>query len=231
MGKAEPHPKNAPGPFYVVNGCCISCMVPHSQAPTLMGYDEEEGHCFVKQQPKSPDDMYQTIRAVWFSELQCLRYGGQDPVLLRRLAEIGEAGACDQPPPAGAACLLRNHVSFQASATDSRRGIAHALQRYLDSAFSHYSDYKITPPTDDGHELHLSVSWYQDDYHPIWVGPGEPNACRWLIRHSPVMKSGSIALSLTLDDWLRTDPAYADLRWYTADQWTGPKEGWQSLPY
>ena len=51
----RPHPKNASGPFYVENGCCLRCMAPHGEAPTLMGFNEADGHCFVKRQPQTEE--------------------------------------------------------------------------------------------------------------------------------------------------------------------------------
>src|SRR5262245_32288205 len=46
------HPKNAAGPFYVVNGCCTACGVPTSIAPELFEFDSAD-HCYVKRQPAS----------------------------------------------------------------------------------------------------------------------------------------------------------------------------------
>jgi len=106
-----PHPKNAPGPFYVVNGCCMTCMAPHVQAPTLMGFDDVEEHCFVKQQPKTDDEIYKAIRAVRSAEVQCLRYKGNDPEIARRLVEIGEADACDVLLTTTSVPFLFNHFT------------------------------------------------------------------------------------------------------------------------
>lgn len=64
-----PHPKNAPGPFYVVDGCCVTCLAPHAQAPEMMGFDEAEGHCFVARQPVTDDEVYRAVRAVWASDI------------------------------------------------------------------------------------------------------------------------------------------------------------------
>ena len=38
-----PHPKSAPGDFYVVNGECLACGVPHVVAPDLVGWADEKG--------------------------------------------------------------------------------------------------------------------------------------------------------------------------------------------
>jgi len=39
------HKDNVDGPFYVVNGECISCGAPELHAPSLMSHDSQ-GHCF-----------------------------------------------------------------------------------------------------------------------------------------------------------------------------------------
>jgi len=44
-----PHPKSAPGDFYVEKGQCLACGVPHVVAPDLVGWaDEKIPHCFWK---------------------------------------------------------------------------------------------------------------------------------------------------------------------------------------
>ncbi|MGH7135886.1 MAG: hypothetical protein ACREHD_09110, partial [Pirellulales bacterium] len=48
----HPHPNNAPGPFYVLHGCCTSCGAPIAEAPELFAYDSEN-HCYVRRQPGS----------------------------------------------------------------------------------------------------------------------------------------------------------------------------------
>src|ERR1044072_5075895 len=216
-----PHPKNAPGPFYVVNGCCTACMVPHEVAPTLIGYDEAESHCYFSRQPSGEEEIYSAVRAVWSSELQCLRYGGRDPEVLRRLAEIGSADACDPPPPRGADLALRNHVTFTATFAAQPRDIAAALRAHILRLSSEYVQYRVTPLETEGEGVRFTYSWYQEDYHPVWVGSAEGEGGRWLIRHSPILGAGVVGISLMLDDWLRKDARFGSVRWYTAEAWSG----------
>ena len=84
------YPLNAPGPFYVVNGACITCMVPEHYAPTLMGFYEDPGkggrsHCFFKKQPSNPMETDQALNAVIGSCCNALRYGGNDPDVIKRV--------------------------------------------------------------------------------------------------------------------------------------------------
>jgi hypothetical protein len=221
-----PHPKNAPGPFYVVDGCCITCMAPHAEAPTLMGFDDTEGHCFVKQQPQSDEEIYMAIRAVRSSEVQCLRYRGHDPVILRRLAEIGEANACDSPP-ATSAPILRNRVTFATSFAHDAWDVTIALRDYILSQKSEHVTFRVTSPTRKGKKVVFAYSWYED-YYELTVGPANVSNDRWLVHHSPIWETGSVAVSLMIDDWLHSDPCFSDVRWYASEEMY---DEWQERPY
>lgn len=228
--KYVPHPRNAPGPFYVVNGCCTACMAPHVEAPSLMGFDEAEGHCFFGRQPADEEELYRAVRAVRSSELQCLRYGGDDAGVLRRLAEIGEADACDRTPPPGAGTVLRDHVTFTALFAAGARDIAAALREHILGLGSEYIRYKATPLRGDGEGVRFTYSWFEDDYHALRVGPAPGEVGRWLIRHSPGRGGAGVSITLMLDDWLRDDARFGSVRWYTAEDWArgGP---WRERPY
>ncbi|MFN3650537.1 MAG: ferredoxin [Armatimonadota bacterium] len=231
MDDNTPHPLNVPGPFYVEDGCCVACMVPHLIAPDLMGFDEESSHCFVRQQPSSPEAVTRAIFAVRISEVGCLRYGGTDPDILRRFAELGEAGACDHAPPPGAGFVLRNHVSFEAPPGMDLESLAERLRGRLAANLKRYSGFQLTPVTQEGPELRFSVAWFQGQFRPYWIGPGELGTHRTLIRHSPAAMPGSVSMTLELDEWLKSEPAFREIRWYTADQWKRQSDDWQPLPY
>src|SRR5215203_5773247 len=93
--KPKPYPKNIEGDFYVEDGCCTACMVPEEYAPDLMGFDESNFHCFIAKQPTNENEVYQAIKMAWASELECIRYSGKNPQILRRLAEAGVPDCCD----------------------------------------------------------------------------------------------------------------------------------------
>jgi hypothetical protein len=94
----ERYPLNAPGPFYVGNGECISCRAPEHVAPTLMGYERSKdgstGHCYFKKQPASSEETGKAILAVKHACCAALRYSGNDPDILKQL----EPYECDPPP-------------------------------------------------------------------------------------------------------------------------------------
>jgi hypothetical protein len=92
--KFTPHPKSAPGDFYVENEMCIACGMPHVVAPDLMGWTEDKySHCFWKKQPRTPQEIEQAIKVLEVQELGCHRYAGTDPAILNRIS----SGYCDYP--------------------------------------------------------------------------------------------------------------------------------------
>ncbi|MFN2596277.1 MAG: hypothetical protein ABR563_03725 [Pyrinomonadaceae bacterium] len=91
----ERYPLNAEGDFYVEKDICLTCMVPELEAPELMGFDKQAGHCYFRRQPATPEELEHAISAVYHSEVQGLRYAGNDEYVLKRLAERGCADCCD----------------------------------------------------------------------------------------------------------------------------------------
>jgi hypothetical protein len=92
---------NVVGPFYVEDACCTACMVPHWEAPDLLGMagpgEDPNGyyHCYFKKQPSSAMELEQAFRAIMVAEFRCFRYDGSDPQILARLTEMGESAQCD----------------------------------------------------------------------------------------------------------------------------------------
>ena len=227
----KPHPKNVPGPFYVENGCCLMCLGTRVQAPFLIGFDEVEGHCFVKQQPQSDEETYNAIRAVWAADVECLRYRGHDPDIQRRLVQIGRADSCDHPLPTYAIPILRNHVTFTTDFANEAWDVAIALMDYLLSMNTEHLKNKVTQPRREGRVFKIDISWSEDKFLTMTIDRGEAATDRWLIHHSETWELASVGLSLVLDDWLRDDPRFSDLRWYTSDAWEVGDDDWQELPY
>ena len=86
-------------------------MAPHAEDRTLMGFDEAEAHCLVNRLTKRLIRQYAPFE---LSELQCLRYRGNDTEILPRLAEIREQDACDQKKTVSKTLpVLRNHFTFE----------------------------------------------------------------------------------------------------------------------
>jgi hypothetical protein len=95
---ADAYPRNAPGPFYIENDCCITCGVPVDIAPNLFSWDEEieyPGHCFVSRQPTNDADIDLMLEVMKRTEIDCLRYRGNDQGLRQRLVQEGHEDQCD----------------------------------------------------------------------------------------------------------------------------------------
>lgn len=190
----RPHPLNVLGPWYVVDGCCTACDVPFVEAPGHFAYDGTN-HCYVKRQPTSKEELNRMLRAAWAAELQCIRYRGQDPEVLRRLGEIGEPNLGDVPPPPSVRPVFRNHVTFDAASPEvvsmTPQELALAFQEYLRSLNRDWLSYEFTPTLTDGASAAFSYSWYQSSFHAMEFRAISLPDCRWLLRHSPAEEPGS----------------------------------------
>ena len=219
------HPKNAAGPFYVLNGCCTACGVPTAIAPELFEFDSTD-HCYVKRQPSSNAEMEKALHVLRGQELGCIRYRGTDESILRRLAEAGGADQCDHPP-AGVDVVLRNVVTFVIS--DSKNGtsapsrLAEEFCVYLKGRYPHLEVRTKSVELREG-EASFALAWFEDHFHPIAIRSVEKSG-RWMILHR-----GNLGLSEFLDDWLRSAERFSDLRWYSEDAWDSSEE-WHSLPW
>src|SRR5262245_57769986 len=92
------HPKNASGPFYVLNDQCIASGAPEAEAPDLMAHsDHPFYHCYFSRQPSTPAELERAMSAVIVSCSNALRYAGEDPLVLERLRRMAMAHCCDQP--------------------------------------------------------------------------------------------------------------------------------------
>jgi len=139
---AAAHPRNAPGPFYVVDGCCLSCAVWTSVAPDLFAFDDN--HCYVKQQPRSQVELDRMLVALWAAEVSCIRYRGHAPAIFERLGAMGQPELCDSPPPEEIPVVLRNHVAFD-SADHHPRALGEAVEDFR-SFFVRSSAHKLRSP-------------------------------------------------------------------------------------
>jgi hypothetical protein len=74
------------GDSYVQPGCCMSCGVPQSVAPDLVGWTNENlTQCFWLKQPQTAAELDRAIKIIHSQELGCHRYSGSDPAILQRL--------------------------------------------------------------------------------------------------------------------------------------------------
>jgi hypothetical protein len=213
------HPDNAQGPFYVEYGCCLACDLPRVVAPDHFAYDGNS-HCFVTRQPQTSTELSKLVRAVWGAEAECIRYRGNDPGLLRRLAELGLSHCCDISPPPGIQPQIRNCVSFVdtgESNLQSAAAIGESLRSCLQSEREAFTDRfaaKFRNIKESPQATSFEYAWFEQNFHSIEVSRVNWTQARWLIRHGrdePLF----IGLSALIHDWLIGDGRFGNIRWYT----------------
>ena len=97
--RLPPHPANVPGPFYVEDGCCISCGVWEDVAPDLLAWlpDSEVPHCYVARQPETDAEFGRMMEAMQIGEVDCIRVHGCKPDWADRLRQAGLEHHIDPP--------------------------------------------------------------------------------------------------------------------------------------
>src|SRR6266566_5684370 len=82
--------KNAAGAWYTT-GYCTACGAPEDQAPTLLApLTDDQLDTFFIRQPTTPAEVEAACRAAQVCCTSALRYGGQDPEIIKRLGNTPE---------------------------------------------------------------------------------------------------------------------------------------------
>ncbi|MCH9680602.1 MAG: ferredoxin [Deltaproteobacteria bacterium] len=205
----DPHPNNAPGPFYVTNGCCTACGVPESIAPELFAADDD-GHCFVKRQPATSAESDSMLRVLRTQELGCIRYAGSDADVRRRLGEAGESAVCDHPLVPAVSPVARVRAVIRASADGapvSPEAVASSLRASLLSRLGERGRATAVRAADDG--CSFTLAWYGNDFHRV-----EVRALWSSMEGNEVLHGGPIGLSDLIDECLRAEDHQA-IEWST----------------
>jgi hypothetical protein len=227
----KPYPKNVEGDFYVEDGCCTGCMVYEHYAPNLVSFDESDRHCFIAKQPTDENELYQAVKIIWASETACVRYGGKNPRILKRLGEAGLADCCDrQHLIQEIKPLLRNHVTFECLERQTELEIANQFKQFLVEQNTQHVHHKISKITKDESGHTFSYSWHEENYYPVWFNRNESiNA--WHIFHSPdYEKTGSRGVSMQIDEWLRSNEKAFNIKWYGSKAWNDFLPEWRATP-
>lgn len=233
METPRPHPKNSPGPFYVVDGCCMTCDTPFVGAPGLFAYDNQP-HCYVQRQPGTKEELDRMLRVVLSAEAACIRYRGKNPGIRRRLAELALAEQCDVAPPAGIQPVYRDYVTFQgvdpATRALTATQVADALWEYLRSDAPRWNLERLTPIVETPSSAEFSIAWFKDQCYPLAVHALAPPECGWLMRNSWVEIRGNRKISFMLHDWFQVEARFSDIRWYSEHEWNVSKQ-WREIPW
>jgi hypothetical protein len=225
---AKAHPCNAPGDFYVEDGCCITCGVPHMVAPDLFGWTDDESHCFVRRQPASPEEVDSAVHALWSAEASCIRYRGTDRALLNRIAEMGEADQCDLHP-GPVAVRIRDRVTFASGAGDgdSPLALADRFRAHL-ATDDRPHPYKVRPRR-PWRPARAIFSWdvlpgRRGHFHSVDFTVSRRKSDRFEARLTG-WRPAANGLGLMFDKWLKTVEGATDIRWFSIDEYDRGGDG------
>lgn len=162
------------------------------------------------------------IRVVWSAELQCVRYRGNEPAVLRRLAEMDLRDVCDVEPPVHIRPLIRNHVLFtdsKGTRLTSKQLLDHFIA-YLDTQRSEYLNYKIKGIKTSTLHSSFEFAWYEKSFHPVRFNEIPKSSNEWHVEYPLRKDLGDRGVGNVISAWLQAySDRFIDIRWYTDDEW------------
>lgn len=194
--------------FYVEPECCLLCGIPEDIAPEL--FETGDQHCSVKRQPACQAEIDKVVHAMWASEVECIRYRGNDELLLARLAEAGMTGQTDHPSAVRRSLILRDRVNFTITSDSRLTGSVQVIAK----AFRHdrkMSGDKVLPgifgPTS------VLFSWFRWRFHVIRFAKGAEQGAFT----AQLISVGALqGLAWFVDHWLR-EQGVSDIWWIATD--------------
>jgi len=217
--------KNVDGDFYVEDQCCISCGVPTDIAPDIFKWDDR--HCFVKKQPVTADEMTRTFEVIQSADAACIRYGGPDLEILRRIAESGEAEVCDNMQSRQFEQKFRSivRVSFPAKTSEAFIQALCTEARML-KGYQGKPRYRFKPLHKIGVEAVLKFSWFEDKFHTVAASPDGSGVFILRLAAYPPAWQG---VYRTVHGWLKSLPEAHDIWWMDQEEFR--LGGGQPAPY
>jgi hypothetical protein len=198
------------------------------EAPGHFAYDADD-HCYVCRQPQTAAETTDMIGTAWMAELQCIRYRGNDPDVLRRFAEIDLRNICDVEPPQHIAPIIRNHVKLtiaSPSTVATPQQLADKFIEHLSSQNNEWRQFKTAQGQTSANSTSLEFSWYDDHFHPIVFAAVLGATCDWHIHYPLKNDLGDHGVGNVVSYWLSRHPeSFTKIRWYTDDDWYGAKIG------
>ncbi len=218
------HRHSVDGPFYVVNGECMSCGAPEMHSPSLMSHDAT-GHCFFTLQPTTAEETNQALVSTWASCCGAVRYGGKDRETLIRLAEMGLAEQCDfrlkdEPEP-----LTRSSVIFEFGDSDTTTTGAANVQvitKYL-------AGFLEKPGHGDGRVHSLRFSGLNGSFVYEWGGGVQQG--HWAVHITRKDGHSKRGFAISIHVALQQDARFRAIQWFTDDEWNAGSRNGRSLPY
>jgi hypothetical protein len=225
------HPSNVAGPFYVVDGECMGCGAPESEAGAMMSHDGS-GHCFFISQPCTPDQVNSAIRALWSSCCNAVRYSGSDSSILTRIGQLGLASTCDEKANKPLSKIVRNCVSFTYG--DERDSVESNIRRIIifimDSQFIH-SGGRCSGIEYGRRSGSFLFHWGTSDLQfSIRFHVAAISERRWLARIEE-NQPATLGMAMSLDTSLQSSDLFGDIRWFTEAELGGDTRKEAVHPY
>jgi hypothetical protein len=229
------HPRNSAGPFYVEKGQCISCGAPESEAEGLISRDDA-GHCFFTRQPITEDETNAAIRGVRAACCGAVRYGGGDPQILVRFAELGMSSQCDRQPPAGHSIVVRDWARFEYRAPhgvlSKRQSLRRIIHEIADSVGKSQgmecSEFRCW-----FNEASFVLRWGNlgtEGGHSVRFRVSHERADQWLLRISG-NEIAHTSFAIRLDKVLQAKAEFHSLRWFVANDRPADSNHGKRHPY
>jgi hypothetical protein len=231
------HSQNADGPFYVVNGECISCGAPEMLAPDLMSHDSQ-GHCFFIRQPTTPEESNDAIAGTWASCCGALRYGGENRETLIRLAELGLAEQCDfrlknEPKPVTRSCVSFEFIETEKVGVASVEEITRCLTEFLEKPG--HGNGRVRSLRFSGPKASFVYEWgygaQADHYHVYYAVEPRPQQRRWAVLISRKDGHPRTGSAISIHKALLQDSRFRSIQWFTDHEWQTGTTTAHSLPY
>ncbi|NUP05128.1 MAG: ferredoxin [Polyangiaceae bacterium] len=192
--------------------------MPDAEAPELFGTADDS--CYVRRQPENRREVDRMLRAVIASEVECIRYGGTDPAIIRRLAECGVGALSDVAPPSSVRRRDRDHVGLR---------LAH-LEIDADGLVDKFIAYLVSGPLGERYRTqtaargadysHVRVAWFEDRFHSVSVRRLVGSRFDWLI----------LGLTFSVYDWLEREQL-GEAVFFDASDWAGAQSHGSATPW
>jgi len=196
---------------------------------------DERGHCFFVRQPSKEDETNAAIRAVWASCCGAVRYGGEDPQILTRFAEINLSAQCDHQLSRVVRPVVRNCVSFEYEQDpgEHRRVSLRRIVELLADSMSkpRYDDVRISMKGSNVGSLRVrwgnsvSAGGYSVNIVVICEATG-----RWLIRISE-NEVAHTTFAILVDQIIQQKSQIKSIQWFSEGELNGPRDRWWIHPY
>jgi len=190
--------------FYIEPDCCLLCGVPEDIAPEL--FRTGDASCFLIRQPRSPAEFDKAIVAMGSSEVDCIRYGGSEPGILRRLGEADMASFADDPGATVFRPLIRDRVGFVIPGAPTAAELAVSLRSHLRANGRYTLGKSFRRRT-------VKFAWSGRHFHSVRFKPADgPAQSARLFPAGPAALQG---LARLVDDWLRSGCGAGNILWHT----------------